>query len=101
MSAVSAATSTARAVVRGSKQWTHKAPSLTKILDNEKPLKLSAEHDMPMGSWSSEQIKDAVNSSVMLTWSPGKARHGVPIITHGEGVYLYDDKGKKYLDWTS
>lgn len=56
---------------------------------------------MPMGTWSTDQIKDAVNSSVMLTWSPGKARHGIPIITHGEGVYLYDEKGKKYLDWTS
>jgi 4-aminobutyrate aminotransferase-like enzyme len=37
----------------------------------------------------------------MLTWAPGKARHGTPIITHGEGVYLYDDKGNKLLDWTS
>lgn len=28
-------------------------------------------------------------------------RHNTPIITHGEGVYLYDDKGTKFLDWTS
>ena len=54
-----------------------------------------------MGTWSSEQIRDATTQSVMLTWAPGKARHNTPIITHGEGVYLYDDKGKKYLDWTS
>jgi len=56
---------------------------------------------MPLGSWSSEQIRNAVDSSLMLTWSPGKARYGIPIITHGDGVYLFDDKGKKYLDWTS
>lgn len=37
----------------------------------------------------------------MLTWAPGKARHNTPIITHGEGVYLFDDKGNKFLDWTS
>jgi adenosylmethionine-8-amino-7-oxononanoate aminotransferase len=37
----------------------------------------------------------------MLTWTPGKARHGAPIVTRGEGVYLYDDKGNRYLDWTS
>jgi len=30
-----------------------------------------------------------------------QARHNTPIITRGEGVYVYDDKGKQYLDWTS
>ena len=37
----------------------------------------------------------------MMTWVPGQARANVPNITHGEGVYLYDDSGKQYLDWTS
>jgi taurine---2-oxoglutarate transaminase len=36
-----------------------------------------------------------------MTWVPGKARDNVPNMTHGEGVYLYDDKGNQYLDWTS
>jgi adenosylmethionine-8-amino-7-oxononanoate aminotransferase len=54
-----------------------------------------------MGTWTSEEIRDAVGDHVMLTWMPGKARHTTPIITHGEGVYLYDDQGKQYLDWTS
>ena len=36
-----------------------------------------------------------------MTWVPGAARHKVPIMTHGEGVYLYDESGKQYLDWTS
>ena len=54
-----------------------------------------------MGSWSEEKIRSAVSESVMTTWTPGKARHGTPILTHGEGVYLFDKNGKKYLDWTS
>jgi 4-aminobutyrate aminotransferase-like enzyme len=37
----------------------------------------------------------------VLTWAPGKARHNTPIITHGQGPYLFDDKGNKFLDWTS
>ena len=54
-----------------------------------------------MGTWTSEEIRNATSDSVMLTWSPGKAKHSTPIITHGEGVYLFDDKGNKFLDWTS
>ena len=56
---------------------------------------------MPLGSWSSDQIREAVNDSTMMTWNPGSARHTTPIITKGEGVYLYDIAGKQYLDWTS
>lgn len=37
----------------------------------------------------------------MLTWTPGKARDSLPILRRGEGVYLYGDDGKQYLDWTS
>lgn len=37
----------------------------------------------------------------MMTWVPGKARENVPIMTHGEGVYLFDTDGNQYLDWTS
>ena len=37
----------------------------------------------------------------MLTWSPSKAKNGLPIISHGEGIYLYDFDGKKYIDWSS
>ena len=62
---------------------------------------VSPDHDMPLGSWSSDQIREAVNDSTMMTWNPGSARHTTPIITKGEGVYLYDITGKQYLDWTS
>ena len=36
-----------------------------------------------------------------MTWVPGRARENVMNVTHGKGVYLYDDHGKEYLDWTS
>jgi adenosylmethionine-8-amino-7-oxononanoate aminotransferase len=70
-------------------------------LDNKSKLVLDPSHEEPMGSWSTDKIRDCVSQSVMLTWAPGKARHNTPILTHGEGVYLYDDKGQKFLDWTS
>jgi 4-aminobutyrate aminotransferase-like enzyme len=54
-----------------------------------------------MGTWTPEQIRDSTTNHSMLTWAPGKARHSTPIITHGEGVYLYDHNGNKFLDWTS
>mmetsp|Transcript_30510 Transcript_30510/g.35559 ORF Transcript_30510/g.35559 Transcript_30510/m.35559 type:complete len:468 (+) Transcript_30510:327-1730(+) len=74
---------------------------MQKVIENNAPISVSSDHDLPMGSWSSDQIRDAVSTHVMLTWAPGKARHNTPMITHGEGVYLFDDKGKKFLDWTS
>lgn len=101
MSAAAVTSNAVRAAVKGAKGWPHKSPVLTKILDNNPPLKISEDHDLPMGSWTSQQIRDATTDHLMLTWSPGKARHAAPIISHGDGVYLYDDKGKKYLDWTS
>jgi len=58
-------------------------------------------HNLPMGEWSDAQVKGAVKENVMLTWAPSKAKNNLPVITHGEGVYLYDSNGKKYIDWTS
>mmetsp|Transcript_27684 Transcript_27684/g.66686 ORF Transcript_27684/g.66686 Transcript_27684/m.66686 type:complete len:526 (+) Transcript_27684:124-1701(+) len=62
---------------------------------------LDPKHAQPLGSWSQEQINEAVKDHVMLTWTPSKVRHHIPIITKAEGVYMYDIHGKKYLDWTS
>eukprot|EP00557_Chaetoceros_sp_GSL56_P008658 CAMPEP_0176495020 /NCGR_PEP_ID=MMETSP0200_2-20121128/10426_1 /TAXON_ID=947934 /ORGANISM="Chaetoceros sp., Strain GSL56" /LENGTH=497 /DNA_ID=CAMNT_0017892855 /DNA_START=174 /DNA_END=1667 /DNA_ORIENTATION=+ len=101
-SAVSTAASTiVRQVVKGSRSWPHKSPALTKVIENNAPISISQDHDLPMGSWTSDQIRDAVSDHVMLTWAPGKARHNIPIITHGQGPYVFDDKGNKFLDWTS
>ena len=88
-------------------------------------------HNLPMGEWSDAQVKGAVKEvrmdeiiggrrqygpsnplfyslrsslslqNVMLTWAPSKAKNNLPVITHGEGAYLYDSNGKKYIDWTS
>jgi taurine--2-oxoglutarate transaminase len=63
---------------------------------------VDAAHFQPLGTWSSEKMNDSrAKTPFMMTWVPGKARHNVPNMTHGEGPYLYDDKGNKYLDWTS
>lgn len=43
-----------------------------KALDNTSAFKLDPKHEQPMGTWTSEQIRDAVDQHVMLTWAPGK-----------------------------
>jgi 4-aminobutyrate aminotransferase-like enzyme len=59
-------------------------------------------HFQPLGSWTSEKLNHSRQENpFMMTWVPGKARDAVPNMTHGSGVYLYDDTGKEYLDWTS
>jgi adenosylmethionine-8-amino-7-oxononanoate aminotransferase len=99
--AASAASTVAKKAMKGAKHWPHKSPTFVKVVENNLPIQISPEHDKPMGSWTSDQIRAAVTDNVMLTWAPGKARHNTPIITRGEGVYLYDDQGNKFLDWTS
>mmetsp|Transcript_9352 Transcript_9352/g.14073 ORF Transcript_9352/g.14073 Transcript_9352/m.14073 type:complete len:495 (-) Transcript_9352:95-1579(-) len=101
MSISAAVKKVARAVPKGAFAWKHKSPTLTKVTENNSPVSISELHDQPLGSWNKAQIAAAVNSSVMLTWAPGKTRHSIPHISHGEGVYLYDTDGKQYLDWTS
>ena len=64
--------------------------------------KIDPAHFQPLGTWSSEKLNiSRKQNPFMMTWVPGKARDNVPNMTHGEGVYLYDDQGKQYLDWTS
>ena len=63
---------------------------------------IDAAHFEPLGSWSSEKLNSSRQANpFMMTWVPGAARHNVPNMTHGSGVYLYDDQGNQYLDWTS
>ena len=52
-------------------------------------------------AWDEESLRVAANENVVATWGPSKAVRGLPFLTHGEGVYLYDRDGKEYLDWTS
>lgn len=87
---------------QGSKNWPHQSPALTKLTDNDTVPRVDPAHFQPLGTWESEKIKKSRDENpFMLTWAPGQARHNVPRLTHGEGVYLFDDNGKKYLDWTS
>lgn len=91
-----------RSTLRGSKSWPHKSPSLTKFVPNDDAPAIDAAHFEPMGSWSAEKVSQSrTENPFMQTWVAGKSRHSVPHMTHGEGVYLFDVDGKKYLDWTS
>ena len=45
--------------------------------------------------WSKDQIEAARHGNVMATWGPSATMAAVPNIVRGEGVYLYDDAGKR------
>ena len=52
--------------------------------------------------WSSEQVHAASQEHGMFTWGPSDpARAAAPVIKYGEGIYVYDENGKQYMDWTS
>lgn len=51
--------------------------------------------------WDASELASAVEENVMLSWGPSKPRTNLKQIVRGEGVYLYDDAGNQYLDWTS
>lgn len=54
-----------------------------------------------IGSWSEEDLAEARDQHTMLTWGPTNNIVNLPMITDSEGVYVIDDKGNRYLDWTS
>lgn len=58
-------------------------------------------HWAPPGSWPEEAVRSTTKANTLLTWAPSKAKNGMPIITRGEGVKLYDTNEKEYIDWTS
>lgn len=91
-----------RSVLKGAKSWPHVSPPLTKIKPNNNIIKIDKAHLEPLGSWSAQKVEDSRKENpFILTWAAGKNRHGIPQMTHGEGVYVYDTHGKRYLDWTS
>jgi len=51
--------------------------------------------------WSPEMLQQSAEDHAMNTWGPSRPLAKAPVITHGEGVYVYDSEGKQYLDWTS
>jgi len=60
---------------------------------------VSAKHWEPQ--WSESDIRSESQQHVMATWGPGAPIHSAPLLRRGEGVFVYDDAGKDYLDWTS
>jgi len=50
--------------------------------------------------WPKDKLDALSHEHVMATWGPGAAMRGVPMISRGEGCYLFDMDGNKYLDWT-
>ncbi|KAG7338809.1 aminotransferase [Nitzschia inconspicua] len=93
-----------RGVPKGANHWARTLPSITpkdNFADVLAP-KVDIAHFEPLGTWSSEKLNQSRKENpFMMTWVPSSSRHKVPNMTHGEGVYLYDDTGKQYLDWTS
>eukprot|EP00594_Rhizosolenia_setigera_P009074 CAMPEP_0178956132 /NCGR_PEP_ID=MMETSP0789-20121207/10040_1 /TAXON_ID=3005 /ORGANISM="Rhizosolenia setigera, Strain CCMP 1694" /LENGTH=507 /DNA_ID=CAMNT_0020637939 /DNA_START=170 /DNA_END=1693 /DNA_ORIENTATION=+ len=91
-----------RGIVKGGKSWPRRTPSLSRPRVNNEPPAIDMAHYDPIGSWLPEKVESSRRENpFMLTWAQGQNRHKVPIMTHGEGVYLFDDQGNKYLDWTS
>jgi len=98
-----AASAFRRQAPRGAKSWGRSLPSISaKNNFADQNPNVDPAHFQPLGTWSSDKLNASRKEHpFMMTWVPGAARHSVPNMTHGEGVYLYDDTGKQYLDWTS
>lgn len=90
-----------RNVVKGCKKYPFKAAALGNHMNCDQPLKLAPHHDIPVGQWPMENINSSVSSHVMSTWTPGNTKYNTPLITHGDGIYLFDAHGNRYIDWTS
>ena len=63
----------------------------------------SSDRHTPTGALYSEAARDHLwmhftRHSTFEDKTDGGAGHTVPIITRGEGAYIWDDRGKKYLD---
>jgi len=87
----------------GGSTWVRSLPSINaKNNFADATPQVDEAHFQPLGTWTSEQLdKSRAENPYAMGWAPSQARHSVPNMTHGEGVYLFDDKGNKYLDWTS
>lgn len=52
-------------------------------------------------SWNTGDLTEASREHVMASWGPGAGLRGLPLLSRAEGVYVYDNQGNKYIDWTS
>ena len=54
------------------------------------------------GEWSKEQVYKSTEDHVMFTWgATDGAREAAVAVKRGEGSYLFDYDGKKYIDLSS
>ena len=52
--------------------------------------------------WTSAELEDVLQNNTLYPWdATAAANAGAMRVVRGEGVYFYDDKGKKYLDFNS
>ena len=52
--------------------------------------------------WSDEEVKSALEKNTLFTWGATNAMRDSAIrIVRNDGIYLYDQNGKRYLDWNS
>merc|ERR1719440_1995854 len=52
-------------------------------------------------TWNGNDVRSVSEEHVMATWGPAGPTRRNPLLVRGEGVYVYDDAGKQYFDWTS
>ena len=51
--------------------------------------------------WSRDAITKGVEDNVVMTWGAGDAMKAMaPMFVRSEGIYLYDEDDKEYMDWT-
>jgi adenosylmethionine-8-amino-7-oxononanoate aminotransferase len=57
----------------------------------------------PMTEYSNEALQESAHRHLWMhfTRMSGDTKHEIPVITHGEGVWVYDQHGKRYLDGLS
>ncbi|KAL1522271.1 hypothetical protein AB1Y20_017265 [Prymnesium parvum] len=75
-------------------------PHFSPIDNSFQRARVSAEHWQP-DAWSTADLRALQHEHVVGTWGPTSAIRNIPMLERGEGVYLYDVEGKKYIDWTS
>lgn len=46
-------------------------------------------------------MKSSVVKHSLATWGPNASLHHLPVFVKGEGIYLYDENDKEYIDLTS
>jgi adenosylmethionine-8-amino-7-oxononanoate aminotransferase len=51
--------------------------------------------------WSNSEVKTGITDHCLATWTPSGTLKDLPRFVRGEGVYLYDEDGKQYIDLTS